>query len=274
MTDPSNTTGFWDIVAKVMNHFPDMKAGGMQGYSGMTPPPIVPSWTWSWSFDVHDKPNGTIESLIAPILQMLDPHNGTSFIYTSEIEPYPTFFSLWNSSIGEETVATTGAVMGSRLLPALPLTEDTERLARTLENITVSYEGMPAILLAYMIAPLRNDTVDEVSTTPAWRDAILHTVIVTGFPDNYTFAEAQPYLNNLTYQRVAGLKSLAPESGAYLNEADGFDPNWQHDFWGGNYPRLRAVKEKYDPDSSLWCISCVGSEYWTADESGRLCKVP
>ena len=32
-----------------------------------------------------------------------------------------------------------------------------------------------------------------------------------------------------------------------MNETDYFEPDWQHSFWGENYPRLLAIKRKYDP---------------------------
>lgn len=63
-----------------------------------------------------------------------------------------------------------------------------------------------------------------------------------------------------------------PRNANYL-QADPWDPNWQYEYWGENYPKLRGVKKAYDPDSLLWCLSCVGSEEWT-ERDGRLCRVP
>ena len=43
------------------------------------------------------------------------------------------------------------------------------------------------------------------------------------------------------------------------------EPNWQDAFWGDNYARLRAVKDKYDPDGLFFLHHGVGSEDWSAD---------
>jgi hypothetical protein len=31
-------------------------------------------------------------------------------------------------------------------------------------------------------------------------------------------------------------------------ETDYFEANWQDSFWGDSYPRLKRIKQKYDPD--------------------------
>ena len=53
---------------------------------------------------------------------------------------------------------------------------------------------------------------------------------------------------------------------------DPFEPEWQRVAFGENYPRLRGIKEEYDPEGALWCRGCVGSEGWVEDEEGRLCR--
>ena len=43
------------------------------------------------------------------------------------------------------------------------------------------------------------------------------------------------------------LCAVACPSGRYVSESDYFEPGWQDAFWGANYPRLLAVKDRYDP---------------------------
>ena len=63
---------------------------------------------------------------------------------------------------------------------------------------------------------------------------------------------------------MALFRAAAPNTGSYANEADYFQKNWQHAFWGNNYERLLAIKNKYDPRGLFYCHHCVGSEYWQA----------
>ncbi|KAG8704459.1 hypothetical protein FRC08_002213 [Ceratobasidium sp. 394] len=62
------------------------------------------------------------------------------------------------------------------------------------------------------------------------------------------------------------LRALTPQGGAYLNEADVYEPNASTSFWGSdNYAKLWAVKQKYDPKGLLDCYHC--------GESCLLCRL-
>jgi hypothetical protein len=66
------------------------------------------------------------------------------------------------------------------------------------------------------------------------------------------------------------LKKIAPNAGSYVSESNFFEQNWQHSFWGSNYPRLSAVKKKYDPEGLFFVHHGVGSEEWSDDGFTRL----
>jgi hypothetical protein len=66
------------------------------------------------------------------------------------------------------------------------------------------------------------------------------------------------------------LLEVVDEPGSYVSESDFFESQWRRTFWGSNYPRLAAVKKKYDPDGLFFVHHGVGSEEWTADGFTRL----
>jgi FAD/FMN-containing dehydrogenase len=277
----ANLTDFFNSVAYLLSELPRLKAGGMQGTMALVPPQFAglppqfdggETMAFSWGLNVYDKPNGTIECLLAPIVQKLDPLNGSSIIYTSQTTQYPDFFTAWNDTIGDEAVGTDGVSMGSRLLPETAFV-DQQRLVEFLQNATTPFAGVPFIIELCLVAN-SDRRGDDIAMNPAWRDAVAHFVIFTGFPDWDNFTTAKETFDVMTFQKVAALKSLAPESGAYFNEADPYDPNWQYDFFGANYARLREIKKKYDPQTSLWCLGCVGNGDWVEVEqqSGRICR--
>jgi FAD/FMN-containing dehydrogenase len=71
-------------------------------------------------------------------------------------------------------------------------------------------------------------------------------------------------------QASAELRQVAPGAGSYVSESNYFNASWQDAFWGSHYPRLRAVKSKYDPDGLFFVHHGVGSEDWSADGFTRI----
>jgi hypothetical protein len=69
---------------------------------------------------------------------------------------------------------------------------------------------------------------------------------------------------------AAELRKIAPNAGSYVSESNYFNRSWQAAYWGKNYPRLRAIKKKYDPDGLFFVHNGVGSEEWSADGFTRL----
>lgn len=69
---------------------------------------------------------------------------------------------------------------------------------------------------------------------------------------------------------MAALLKVAPGAGAYVSESDYFQSDWQTAFWGTNYPRLAAVKRKYDPQGLFFVHHGVGSDAWSADGFTRV----
>jgi FAD/FMN-containing dehydrogenase len=56
------------------------------------------------------------------------------------------------------------------------------------------------------------------------------------------------------------IREATPGSGAYVNETDYFEPDWQRSFWGVNYPRLLAIKKRVDPENIFRVHHGVGSD--------------
>jgi FAD binding domain/Berberine and berberine like len=66
------------------------------------------------------------------------------------------------------------------------------------------------------------------------------------------------------------LRTIAPANGSYVSESNYFQKNWQQSYWGTHYPRLAAIKKKYDSSGLFFVYHGVGSEAWTPDGFTRL----
>ena len=71
---------------------------------------------------------------------------------------------------------------------------------------------------------------------------------------------------------IVELRKVIPNAGSYVSESDYFNRSWQRSFWGENHSRLRAIKDKFDPDCLFFVHQGVGSEDWSADGFTRTTK--
>ena len=77
----------------------------------------------------------------------------------------------------------------------------------------------------------------------------------------------------VTHVLAPALEELTPGGGAYLNEADLHQPNFQEVLYGSNYDKLKEIKKNYDPHHFFYGPTAVGSENWQIETDGRLCRV-
>ncbi|KAK8017236.1 hypothetical protein PG991_008312 [Apiospora marii] len=109
------------------------------------------------------------------------------------------------------------------------------------------------------------------SVHPAWREALVHSVLNLPWSFDAPWSDMVAQAAKLTDVIMPAVEAATPGGGAYVNEANWQQPNFQETFWGANYPRLLAIKAKYDPDNFFYTTVGVGSDAWVVAEDGRLC---
>ncbi|KAI0803621.1 hypothetical protein GGR55DRAFT_682537 [Xylaria sp. FL0064] len=179
--------------------------------------------------------------------------------------PYPSF-KAWFDVYYDQSLTGYDQYVGSRLLDEKALT--------TVDSAEVGQAFNLASGSAYLVAGKGVHNAKprggSTSVTPTWRKAVVHAVNGHEFaPLNATArAEALTIVSNLTEP----YRKLAPDMGAYVNENNPGEPDWQHTFWGENYERLLKIKRAVDPEDVLWCHPCVGNDRWK-QVGYRLCRV-
>jgi FAD/FMN-containing dehydrogenase len=67
----------------------------------------------------------------------------------------------------------------------------------------------------------------------------------------------------------AALRTAVPGAGSYMSECDYFLGDWKRASWGHHWPRLEAIKRRYDPEDLFVVHHGVGSDGWSADGFSR-----
>jgi FAD/FMN-containing dehydrogenase len=126
------------------------------------------------------------------------------------------------------------------------------------------------------IAAARN-----TATNPAVLNAFALAILAGGGPPAYSgVAGREPHVTDARRRATAiqramtELRKLVPDAASYVSESNFFETGWQESFWGQNYPRLLAIKDKYDPDGLFFVHHGVGSERWSQDGFTRIAGHP
>ena len=118
------------------------------------------------------------------------------------------------------------------------------------------------------------DAARDTPMNPDVLDAFALALIADAGPS--LFIGAQPRVPGararaaLVQAAMKALRAATPDTGAYVNECDYFQPDWQRAFWGPHYGRLQRIKRRYDPAGLFTGHHTVGSEAWSADGFTRI----
>ncbi|KAL2132918.1 hypothetical protein VTI74DRAFT_3167 [Chaetomium olivicolor] len=274
-TNVTLQTEVFSMIASVLSAFPSLADAGVSGYSFLFP--AVPNPFDGGNTNVsgmimaaalQDSTAEAMKKLWDPVLAHVNKTWPGLFQVVYQPKAYATFLE-WYKVNYDTSEAGKNMYLGSRLLDAKALTGDLNKSAEAWK----AFAG-GQVATAYLVS---GKGVHEArprgcgnAVLPAWRKAYVHATFGVEFQplDLAAAAAARQQVK----PRVAALKALAPDMGAYMNEADFEEPNWQHEFWGANYKRLLRIKRAIDPDDVLWCTPCVGNERWE-QVGDRLCRV-
>ncbi|KAJ5681032.1 hypothetical protein N7536_012171 [Penicillium majusculum] len=258
---------WYSLVARMHGEFPQLQKSGVYGYYTMSSSPM----SFTVALLQYNTGNKTSDTLLRPMRKILKEANATaSSQFTKQWAP--SWYDLVKDIPLYGGTGKVHSTRSSRFIPRRAM-KDTQLLARTLDAIMA-----PDALSGRVSDPSVSGTMTasdipvDNALNPAWRDSSVHIITTQTWDDTLPHDLREQAIHDMTFKRGYALRKLAPDTGAYFNEANSYEPNWQWSFWGSNYPRLHAIKQKYDPEGLLWCHNCVGSETWTQHENGTLCR--
>lgn len=220
--------------------------------------------------------SSTIESTKKFVNQQLVgdllPYNETTLYVSSSFSHYPTFQGYFGSK-SHAAQAGDNLLMISRFFDKKSLVSQQENLSSMLSTLFI--ETGPGARPSGSGLSLSLDGGGQVlhqepftSVNPAWRKTYALLTHVDLYPLNAGSQGVQEVKDKATYKKLKAMEDLTPGMGTYLNEADGFDPQWKKNWFGENYNWLKSVKQKYDPEGVFWCWRCVGNEGWEEVKGG------
>ncbi|KAF7915563.1 hypothetical protein EAE99_010076 [Botrytis elliptica] len=267
----TSTEAWWDVIAGYLGVVPQAQDKGVHGYFtvGMNPKTLAGALL-AWNKD-----NATVEAAILPLKQFLSEAASHGTIdYTLGPMPITTFSDLLKLLPSVETVGRQSTITASRLITR-EASLNRNLFAKTLQEVgptgsTKLNGSVPDRTMSGTLT-ISREPVDN-ALNPIWRNTTLHLNVAQPWDDSIAEPDVKSLIDDMTYNSLDKLRRFDPASGAYLNEANAYEPGWQLSFFGQNYGRLREIKNKCDPTGLLYCRQCVRSEDWIEASSGSLCK--
>ncbi|EUC27932.1 hypothetical protein COCCADRAFT_30703 [Bipolaris zeicola 26-R-13] len=207
------------------------------------------------------------DTVLAPFAKALTDLGITPPIVYSELS-YRDHYDRYMGPLPRGAYEVNRYQFGGRLIPRDVVENNTADLVKVYQELIA--EG---VLLAGSTANYKKPAGNPPNSVfPAWRNALIQQQLITNWNSTAPWATMEADQQKMTTQLMPKLEAVTPGSGAYLNEADFQQPNWQDTFFGANYPKLKAIKAKYDPRGVFYILKGVGSEAWEVSTDGRMCR--
>ncbi|KAI1083473.1 FAD-binding domain-containing protein [Whalleya microplaca] len=185
-----------------------------------------------------------------------------------------SYLDLYSSTL-EPVIAPNplSPVMGGRFVSRHNVAKGTSNIVNALRATTEGGRFWLAITALNTNSAVKViDAVADNAVSPNFDDAFLSMIVGASWDWSRNWDDAAILQDELSNRVMPTLEAATPGTGAYLNEASWQQSNWQSTFYGSNYDRLRQIKTANDPDNIFYAFTGVGSEAWSPDGNGRLCK--
>ncbi|KXT17277.1 hypothetical protein AC579_532 [Pseudocercospora musae] len=168
-----------------------------------------------------------------------------------------------------------GIAMGSKLVPQSMLEnlagqkavadaiEKSSQMVVPLAQITNQAPDLMALTYGapfqiLVTAPSSYKTDGTSAVTPAWYSTAWHVCLGQGIANNADAGTISAAFQNANAATQV-LRNAVGSPGAYLNEADTFEPDPVNSYWGQtNYNKLMAIKKEVDPRNVLTNWGAIG----------------
>ncbi|PWY73066.1 FAD-binding domain-containing protein [Aspergillus heteromorphus CBS 117.55] len=266
---------FWAGVRAYMQRFPVNADAGTYAYFWvMSTGPDAFEFLMNPFFAVNHTV-AEFDALMRPWFAELDQ---LGIGYQPNTTYYDNFYAAWDAGFPLETVGTVTMMTGSRLFPRANF-EDAARFNQTFAALRATVSAGYPLLAFNLKADLPTGYADNAAN-PAFRQTLMHAITSTSWTSNASRPAIRQQMDHFTDVVLGEWRRTCPEAGAYMSEADVLEPHFQQAFYGSNYPRLYALKQRYDPTGLFFAPTGVSSENWHVqsldglpDQNGRLCRV-
>jgi FAD/FMN-containing dehydrogenase len=255
----NNTELIYDVIDAFHAALPDIVDSGIMVIyffgAGFIQSPAITA---------YNKTQAQLEDILKPFIDAVADLGITFKPTYTEYDSYYEHYNHYWGPLPAGNIQVGDSLFGGRLMPrtALPSFGQT---ARQLAKMGVTYIGVGTD-----VSRFGSDNANAV--LPQWRSSLVQVSLTLPWSFDVPFADMVAAQDRITNEIQPVIEAATPGAGAYMNEANFQQDDFQDTFYGVNYPKLLEIKNKYDPNHLLYVQTGVGSEGWAQSNDGRLCK--
>lgn len=272
---PVADDAYWDAVRDFYAFLPTMNDAGVSGYFTAIPQQTTNGSSMAVGgaqvFFVNQTDTEKAQDLFSSLLSAWEDSLG--YPIQLNLTQLPRITSYFSHALSGSDFTGAGTALGSRLISRelLETADGPSAVAQAIKDLDLGPDDQALGNLVAGGQVARNGELVDNAINPAWRKALAHQLVSRGWPAEQSRVAQKAIQDEITNVQVPIFKSLEPgKMGAYVNEADPNEPNFQQSFWGENYDRLYEIKQEWDPQGLFIARLGVGSEDW--DDAG-LCRI-
>ncbi|KOS18154.1 6-hydroxy-D-nicotine oxidase [Escovopsis weberi] len=286
----TNATAYWEAVGIWYGLGPSFVRDGPNNVQFL----VTNASLAVFAFTLPGQSASAIEGLLAPFLPELEKRG---LPYSLSLADHAGYVDSLDAAYGDlpyGSLCPEYPVISSRLIPRATVLNETSnaRLMDVFREITA--DGTWFVGCSFIDAADHEDHDDHDDQNggggccsspkirpqhppnavhPAWRSAVAYCN--PNRPWDWRDPEGSlAAKDRLVGQYFPAMEAATPDSGVYLNEMDPlYRGDWKDAMYGENYGRLLRIKHAHDPDVMMYARFAVGSDEFTIDDEGRLCRV-
>ncbi|KAI0603272.1 FAD-binding domain-containing protein [Biscogniauxia sp. FL1348] len=218
-----------------------------------------------------------LQTLLTPMISALSNTGSGSLTEQSlgvNVTGGDTYYDLYAAAV-EPIIAPNPLppVLGGRFVTRDNMASNASNILNTMRSATEGGRFSLAVTAFSTNSSSRiAEPISSNSVEPYFSDAFLSIIVVAEWEWEQDWNDAIQLQEELNDRIAPMLEAATPGAGVYMNEGNWQQANWQQEFYGDNYDRLRKIKSANDPNGIFYGITNVGSEAWAPDADGRLCK--
>ncbi|KAF2181436.1 isoamyl alcohol oxidase [Zopfia rhizophila CBS 207.26] len=250
---------YYQAIEEYHHHLPEYTAAGGVAIGAIS--------VDSFSLTPLALPNMTADAAKVLLTSLTSKLDGLGLPYHCKVETFPSFFAFYKALIEPNpTQLVQNGQYGGWFIPLDVIKGNNSGLTSAVRKITQEGAAFTGIGLNVSSPSIPN------AVHPGWRESAINVILSSPWPQEANLSDMASLAKKMTNEWVPAVSALAPESGAYMNEADPQQPDWQNVFYGPNYDELLRIKQEFDPHDIFYAWTAVGSDRWFQNSNDALCR--